>query len=217
MDVIVHYWPAVWCNPLGMTRRRAARGADPGSATRRCSSTTRSSPPGPTPARWCTPGCAKAKPEALGVHRCLIPPTPADTTSASPMRSPTRRRRRVPPPERRRTSVDHALTIGAFGQHADTPRTLHPRPPALGPSHSYRPVLGADSCSGPASVVAVDAPTRSTAPVLLGLAEAEPGDPARPRRQAVVAPVSLVRDTRTKWRAAMLDPRHRFLIDFCVP
>jgi hypothetical protein len=33
----------------------------------------------------------------------------------------------------------------------------------------------------------------------------------------VVPPVTLSRDTRDEGSDAMLDPRHQFLIDFCVP
>ena len=42
--------------------RRASTSRAPGSATPRCSATTRSWPPGPTPVRCCTPGCARARP-----------------------------------------------------------------------------------------------------------------------------------------------------------
>ena len=66
-----------------------------------------------------------------------------------------------------------------------------PRPPSTGGPSPKRcrlwdrhtatgRFLRADPCSGPVSVMAVVTPTRSAVPVLLGLAGAEPGDPAGP-------------------------------------
>ena len=44
-----------------LSRSTASTSRAPGSATPRCSATTRSSPPAPTPVRCCTPGCAKGQ------------------------------------------------------------------------------------------------------------------------------------------------------------
>jgi hypothetical protein len=49
------------------------------------------------------------------------------------------------------------------------------------------------------------------------LAIDKPGDPAGPAPPRGVYPGSFVCDARGERSAAMLDPRHRFLIDFCVP
>ena len=45
-----------------LSRSTASTSRAPGSATPRCSATTRSWPPAPTPVRCCTPGCAKGRP-----------------------------------------------------------------------------------------------------------------------------------------------------------